>query len=498
LTETTLKNGKADELTVALLIEDLSVAQRVSRVFREMGVIPQFYSELQSYWNDIQQVQPTLSIIDVAKMSEGDLQLKRHPLVKESRLNLAFIYSEETEPLLLSTYEISHYGKIKEGSFYKGEIKSILRSLNNSIELSQMKRTVTSLESRVERLIQRQESLKEKNFYRSLYNGVIERFEAQTGREDFFSCCGTVLSSLEEVDSFTFFELSPNQKRLISPDESDWEKYQSVPSIWLGKGCPNGIEYFAQNMAMQTSFDVFGEEFMSLQIKGKLAEPEKLIFIKVKDEAMLANFDWNQLESYLSGLNARFMSKLKNNNKHEERNHSLVDTYHFLSLMEENNPINKGSLLDQRVDYTLFMVDLRELISTAMNRGGYRFHWHSFLDDFLNRFKSLYQQDFYCTTFGIEHLCFLVKTGEKNTFGVNLRDFSLRYAYWKFFEDADIVLGRSMKPSVEELATDVRELLGRVLYGEGTSIVDTADRPEVTLDDRIEEIVWGKGADQVM
>jgi hypothetical protein len=482
-------------LSVALLVGELEIADAISGVFKDMGVRPHFYQDLKTFWDDVSQLQPTLSVVDVTMMSEGELQLKNHPLAKSGRLNLAFTYSEESRPLLLSTFDLDHFGSINFDGFVKAEVKAVLKNLNRALELEQKKNEVLKLETRVNRLIHRQESLKEKNFYRSLYNGVIERFEATSDEEDFFSSCATVFGSLDEVDSFTFFELSTNQKRLISPDK-EWRKYKSIPSIWLGKKCEQGIEYFAQNMAMQTSFDIFGEEFMSLLIKGQDKNPQKLIFVKVKDEAMLAQFDWNQLESYLSGLNSRFINKLSDN---IERPGRLVDPYQFLSLIEENNPVNKGSTLDHRVKHSLFVVDFKELVSSAITKGGYRFHWHRFLDDFLSRFQSMYNQDFHGTMLGIEFLCFLVPTENKNEFGRYLNDFSLRYAYWKYFEDTDIVLGKSLKPTVEELPNGVKELLDKMFYGEELDAQNVQQpEEELTLDQQFEKIVWGKGADQVM
>lgn len=79
------------KVSVALLLSDLSEVKEISSVFKKLGVIPHFYEDLKTFWSGTLERLPALCIVDVKKMSEGDLILRDHPAVMAKKCRCFFI-----------------------------------------------------------------------------------------------------------------------------------------------------------------------------------------------------------------------------------------------------------------------------------------------------------------------------------------------------------------------------------------------------------------------
>ena len=77
--------------SVALLMEDKAQAKEVSDMFKSMGVMPEYYDSLRDFWPGILTSQPSLCIVDVKLMSDGELVYKNHPLVQSKKTSEFFL-----------------------------------------------------------------------------------------------------------------------------------------------------------------------------------------------------------------------------------------------------------------------------------------------------------------------------------------------------------------------------------------------------------------------
>src|SRR5690606_12433925 len=68
----------------------------------------------------------------------------------------------------------------------------------------------------------------------------------------------------------------------------------------------HGIEFFAQNMASQVVLDLMGGDIMSLAVRGIHDNPDRMVFLKVKNDDFMNMFAWDALERALSGLHLYF------------------------------------------------------------------------------------------------------------------------------------------------------------------------------------------------
>lgn len=429
------------QLTVALLMEDLQEARELSKVFKKMEIHPYIYSDLRSFWQGTLERIPSLSIVDVKLSTQGGLFLKDHPYLKSEQMPLAFYVTEQSKPLLYSVYETYHLGLIRKGESYLAQVKATIKRLNKimSLEKSTLTESYKSqkYDQQISTLIEQTENLKEKSYYHRLLNSYCQRIDICES-DDFFQACAQSLQGFKEVEEFAFLELSSNKQKLISP-ELVQNKYRKIPALWLGQTCGEGIELFAQNMASQVGVDLMGGELMSLAIRGAKEHPEVMLFVKVKETDMLNLFEWDAFERYLSGLYSFY--SLRNSQ-------SVTGPGRWLSAWELMSVIDEQLFEQNEVDGPqLINVDFSSLVNRIQEKNE-RFYWKNFFNDFLNRLNAHVNEDFKVCPFGVDVLSFLVPKKEADSFFIQLKNYSARYPYWKYFAQSDIALAHSLKPVV--------------------------------------------------
>ena len=446
-----------EERQVALLISDLEMAKTISSVFRKVGVVPYVYTTLKEFWKGVIEDRPDFSIADVKLSSEGTLLLKDHPLIKTKEIQLSFFWEKETAPLLVSTFDIFHHGLICRELPLTGQIKSILKRFN---EWSELKKNAVSehtkkenLDNKITQVVRVSETLKEKAFYHKLLRSIIARFENRKDENHFDLAVAGVLSSINEISEFTIFELSKSGQKLIT-SSLDYDKFVKVPPLWLGKTCESGIEFFAQNMASQVCIDLMGGDLMSLNIQGLQDAPEKLIILKVKNEEILQDFEWDVLENYLSGFYCSMkwrtqMSLVKTESQYLApwQLYSLLDEgiNGRISADGERLGSDKFVLIDICFDSMLFEINSRKL----------RFYWNEFITDFfagVNRQKSI---DFKLSFFGVSNAACLVESDLAEEFFDFMKAYISRYSFWRYFDDAELILGKSLKPEIKMIPSSI-------------------------------------------
>lgn len=437
----TSEQTEKNQLSVALLMEDMQEAKELSRVFKKMEIHPYVYTDLRSFWQGTLERLPSLSIVDVKLSSQSGLFLKDHPYLKTEQMPLAFYLSEQNKPLLHSVYEIFHLGVIRKGESYLGQVKSTLKRLNKMISLEETTQSESfktkKFDQQISRLIEQNESLKEKSYYHRLLNSYCQRFEMRDA-EDFFSACAQSLQSFKEVQEFAFLELSSNKQKLISPELNE-SKYRKIPALWLGQTCADGIELFAQNMASQVGVDLMGGELMSLSIKGAKENPEAMLFIRVEETQMLNFFEWDALERFLSGLYSTYQLR---NSRSVTGPGRWLSAWDLMSIIDEQLYENKEADGPQLIN-----VEFSSLVNRIQEKNE-RFYWKNFFEDFINRLNAHVSEDFQVSPFGVDVLSFLVPKKEADSFFIQLKNYAARYPYWKYFANSDVALAQSLKPVV--------------------------------------------------
>jgi hypothetical protein len=481
-------------LSVALLLEDLELAKEFSNIFRELGVVPHFYEDLDSFWHGTLEVLPTLSLVDVKKMHEGNLLLKNHPFVKNDQLPMAFFFSTNTAPLLHSTYEFLNMGTILKGANYKGQVKSILKRLNKILsyeqKLSKIEIEKSKLSSQVKNLIEVSQGYREDHFFDRYLKDIFTAFETEKIRSvDFFSACESVFTELDDVSEFAFLELSANGQRLLSP-ESNSMKFVSIPSLFLGKSCRDGIEGFAQNMGSQVAVDLLGGEVMSLNIKGKKSNPDLIVYLKLNDNVLTEKLDWNALENYLNGVYASFNGEGKGVIKREAR---FISAWEAFTLFDKQ--LKAAATGEIKNQFALLDIDLSDLISMARLGESGEFYWKDFYQDFVARVVSSYPRELKFISMGVNNIGVLCEYVHLDQVMSHLKNVSLRFSYWKYFEKADALLAKSLRAEIKMIPASAEAYL---LHVEDVKFSAIDELESQAIKSKTSDIVWGRSPERTL
>lgn len=444
---------KVQNLSVSLLLSDLEDVKALTKVFRKIGVIPFFHEDLRSFWTTSLEKMPSLCIVDVKKMSDGELTLANHPFVKAEQLPIIFFYTEGSEPLLFSTYEVFNLGLLKRTENYEGPVKSILRRLNKLMGIEDKNRELNlyadKLEKQIGELTKNRQVEREIEYYQGLCKKVISSLDEYRKNYDFISTISKAFSELDEIQEFSILEISENGQRLISQNSLN-QQFRHIPAIWLGQSCQNGIEPFAQNMANQIVVELMGGDLISLMIRGKFDHPDKMIFIKSNRDAFLNYFDWDSLEMYLSGLNSQFI--LRSTARLEDEGRGL-NAWEFMSILDQSLFGKMTGLKDAQLknieDFTLIDIDFSDLVDLAMAKRNSRFYWGHFFQEFIGKLELHKRLDLRVIPMGVEHVGILVPRGLGDQFMEDLKVYVTRFPYWKFFENNDVVISKQLKPKVQ-------------------------------------------------
>lgn len=457
------------KVSVALLLSDLSEVKEISSVFKKLGVIPHFYEDLKTFWSGTLERLPALCIVDVKKMSEGDLVLRDHPAVMAEEMPLLFYYTPKTEPLLVSTHHFYHLGVLKQSPDYEGPLKAILKRLNKVSALEQhnhmLKVTATTQKEQIERLEMALREEERADNYVSMVKSVCMDFEKYRFEADFFKALEKVFHGIDEIDEFAFLELSFNGQKLLSP-VSHIQKFRNIPSLWLGQACAHGIELFAQNMATQVAVEIMGGDLVSLLIKGSEGQTDKMIFIKSKNEIFYNNFDWNLLEAYLNGFYATFKNKLSAPISIDRKFGSTFEAMSYIDQFLFGQTVSEAVAHKNLNDMRLVDLDLSSLIQIVLKKGQNRFFWNRFSTEFINKLEIQSRSDFRFFEYGVGNMGFLVKAADLDLFFDQLKEFANRFQYWKYFEDTEGVLAQLVQPKVTMSPLSAHAYLTKVLKAE--------------------------------
>ena len=450
-----LGNGKSTNLSVALLLSEIEDVKEITQVFKKLGVIPYFYEDLKSFWQGTLERIPALAIVDVRKMNENKLILKNHPNVMNEEMPLLFFYSERTEPLLLSTQEIFHIGTIKKAKNYDGIFKALLKRINKMILIEQenysLKLALKAKSDQLNKLENDNEKIKLVDHYHGLTKELILKIEECREGNDFFTSLEIALDQFLEFDSFSMLELSFNGQKLISPLAHS-RKYRAIPSIWVGQVNKEAIELSAQNIAAQIAIETLGHNIVTLHIKNAKNKIQKILFLKACDELCFKSFDWNLFQIYLNGLEASFDQK-ENNTLVSENYFS--STFKALSFIDENLASFSMANLDKldKDDWRIVNLDLSSLTQILLKNGNQIFYWDKFRSDLIAKLEIQMRCEFKFFENGVNDFCFLVHKKNLDVFFNDLKDFSNKFYYWKYFENNDVVLFQEIKPKVYMIPT---------------------------------------------
>jgi hypothetical protein len=390
-----------DDQAVSICSYDSEILNEVSKIFKKIGIIPFYFRSLKEFWDDsLKNETPSLVIFDVKLMSEGNLALKSHPLVKAERLPICFIYSDENEPLLFSTYEIFNLGLIRKSDHILGQMKAMLRRFNKLRKFEKENHSLKKEnEQKYEKIGRRLEGLSESEFFSRKLKEVCDAFSEAPKQESFFKPCAQIFETFDFISKYSFYEMKEQGKKLNSPDLFNFDKYLKLPSLWVIKEDSEAISPSSQKMGVQVVSEIFGNDFVSLFVRDEKKQVRKMIFLTFKNEGFYQKFDCGFLETFLDSFYSKFViHDLKNIGALEKK------TLNFWSFL---------SRIDNRAEEVVTLDLSSFLRSLSQYQCDIKLSWEDLMRDFIGEIVRDFSHQFNYTFESSDLVYFLAEENEK-------------------------------------------------------------------------------------
>lgn len=442
-------------LSVALLFSDLEKVHLLTSHLKKLNIVPHFYEDLKSFWTGTLEKIPSLCIVDVKKMSEGEFYLGEHPGVIAEELPLVFYYEQKHKALLLSTYNFYHLGTLCGGEDLEGQLKSLFLRLKKvwSLEKDCADLRLQSFGEKSERdlLIKKLDEKLEINRYQKMANQLFFEFEKASAHGDFFGSLSKIFQNVPEIVAFSYVELSLDGQKILSP-LSDMPKYKALPFFRTQKICHEGIEELEQNISHQMAEGLLKGPFVALYLKGAGRYPDKILYIKTENADFFQEFDWNLLESFLNGLYARSELALKIISKKDKVFESPFSIMGYLDqalygAAETIDGARNATAINIQ-EARLVEVNLSLLVDSIIKRVHNRFYWQRFERDFIQKLKVSTRVKFEAFSIDVRRMSFIVEGRQLDLFFEDLKSFSKRFSYFMYFENLEEVLTEYLTPEV--------------------------------------------------
>lgn len=426
------------ELSVAILMDDLACAKDIASALRQHQILAHHYQSLDEFWVASSVQLPDLVIVDVTKMSQGSIQFRTHPKVKDGTLSYAFFSKDSTKILLQSTFGLNPVGYLHNDASLNAQVLGLVNRRASDIQMMKEKNELESriqrVQARSQRLISERSEAEEFRAHFEYIKNFCAEIEDESTRQDFTHSLLAKLEKWEAIDGYGLYELNQNGQKLVSP-ENPRKRYHPFPSLWLGQANENGIENFAVDMAQQVANDLFEMDPVVIKIFSGSSKPDLLLYVSFREERMI-NFPWDIFESSLSSSLRRL--KL----------YQQMPQYssQFLPMWEAMDTMDRMQKAGFDADMRIVALSLIPLTDVAKKRTNNKFFWSAFFNDFFLQLSGRLQKTTKLSLFGPWHVLFFIPKENVEVETQMLQSFIKQFGYWKFFEDNSQVLSEDMLP----------------------------------------------------
>lgn len=434
----------AREFTVALLMEDPASAREVSLALRQDNIFAHYYSELDEFWVATKMNKPDLAIVDVAKMSFGATQFKDHPCVRDGSLCTVFFHKDDTRFLVQSALGLPAYGYIYGEIGLVPQVLSIVgrrrKEVNLEVRADELEDRVKRLQSRSARLIGERSTNEQFKSYFEFINNLGTEVTEEAKHGEFVGALCSRLTDWAPVRNMAVYELSNNKQKLVSP-ALQRKKWITLPALWIGKECTNGIESFAVDMGWQVARDVFETEPVEIRLHGIGTHPDMIVYLEV-DRERVQDFPWELLASTLSGVwrqwrLGRQQPRPTLQSRQVWEALDLLDQLHF-------HQTESGE--------KVLLLSFTPLLSAIKKKTGNRFHYTPFYNEFFLQLGSAIHETTHFSFCGPWHILLFVKGSFLEREHSKLGELLLTFPFWRFFEDDSKLMGEEVRPTLKVLA----------------------------------------------
>ncbi len=434
---------------VCLLINNNAEAKDLALAFKQMGVHPFVISSLDEWWAENSKKNIPLTVADVLLTSAGNRFIADHPACQEGKSFLSFYYGPESAPLLQSITKIFHLGLIQKSPFYDYQLRPILLRANQfyvlTKKMDEKEFEIQNLENKIIKKVEEHHQIINTSVFSLKVKEWIDMIINFNNKFDFVNALAKWAEENSEVLQFGILEISDNGQKLISRQFSS-AKYLAIPSLWPGNSCSLGMDFMAQSLATQVAVEMFGVEVIPLYVGNGVGTPKIGLFLKVEAK-VAANISWKWFEDILGLIYSRENYRKLNLEKGINIDSEVSIKTKVISSFEFYSTLNKlfMSLEEEQTRWAHYLIDLNSLNKMIKEQKG-PFSYRNFFSDLTERIDAICSCDVYITTIDTHYICLLLskKVGNFSVEFELLKDLSLKFPYYKYFENPDSLLARTI------------------------------------------------------
>ncbi|MBF0312239.1 MAG: hypothetical protein HQK50_02790 [Oligoflexia bacterium] len=444
---------------VYLLLEEVESALKISNALRKMGLLSYYFKELNDFWNAAIGHIPAFAIVDVKKMSDGNLVLREHPLILSNSLRVAFFYTETTRPLLVSTSEFAHFGLIEKGNFdffekedheqlaedYYTQTLNVVCKRVDKISAgdeinSKLQEQNTILRKKNQQLQENLQKMREESKTQSQIINILNANASKGrygGRENFWEFVVDVLDRWPDVELFSIAYLDTKEKEVVSP-VINHPRYRALETISIagssrssykgknsGQALFKGMSEALQDQMFEIALTTFGHDCNPLFLYGRSFFPDAIIFLGERKGRVPS---WKTMEM-LFQVQYR-MLVMEKDSLENFMSDKQITPWKMLGMLE--NP----TLLHCKKN-ALFDIDFQGLYELVVDNELWTFDWAQWTSDFIAKMLVATAVDFYYASTGIYHIAILVDDKDANRLKEDLQKAILSFPHDKYFNDHD-------------------------------------------------------------
>lgn len=427
---------KSADLSVALLVDNIKFAKRLSEEFRAAGIFPFFYESLEDFWGHIKIDTPDFALIDAKKVREDDVFLKNHPLVKSGKLKCA-LWVSSPEDLSDSLNFIPDLGFLFSNLDLSTQIKSLvlhgLTLINQDIRLKRSEDKFSNLNERFGDLNESVGSLKSKANANSELKGLLKFFR-KNRRLNFIQRLDELFNEWKGIGQFSILKYDSAREQIKCVSSNSHKKI-TIPNLWpmtVGSTELNGGDV---KLAMDLGYKYFASDIVPLRF-GKNRDQTDIIVLAGVNGVETSDFDWSTLEIALNGY------YLEDSNM-EKSSADSTTTYKSLeNIITKIENSNQEEVFNLRLAH-IDMAPLYDFIFSGTQKS---FEFKNFYQTFFSALNEILSTtNGMMTLEGGQFLVLINKADLQKVYNA-ITEVVTDFSYYSFFKDKKIFIPKNAKP----------------------------------------------------
>lgn len=440
---------KTADLSVALLVDDVRFAKRLSEEFRAAGIFPYFYKSLDEFWGHIKIDTPDFALIEASKVRENEMFLNNHPLIQTGELKCA-LWVGSSNDLADNLNFVPSLGYLFSSLDLSTQIRSLvlhgLTLINQDIRLKRSQTELHNLSEKFGDLSESVDDLKARANASNELKALSQFFRQTKNKEHFATQLDRMLHEWKGASQFSILTYDSVREQ-ITCNSSKSHKKITLPDLWPIINGADELSGGDVKLALDLAYKYFAGDVVPIRL-GRTKERSDIIALVGINNAVTNHFDWSALEMTLNGYYLQSISL-------DSDVETSVSMKSVSSLMAQIQNSKSEELFESRLAH----IDLSDfytyLIKNSHNTFDYKHFYQSFTEA-LGEILEVTSADLIFE--GGQYLIYINKEELKNIYST-LTSLINDFRYHVYLADKKAFIPTSAKPHLSFINISHQSLL---------------------------------------